>query len=348
MYSYEKHLISYIILEKLNEEYGDCYGRRTLIHLLCALAGGNLENLLTINTQNNIKIEHAARASKSKYGIEKIENFQMHVEGEILSFSYNLIREGRETIIREGDSCQINNILPELDSNNVLIQRGLNSTEREREALYWNLKKIANTANYIDENNVHPKIIALHSLLTTLSSDNELVAQITNEEDPSVGERFLQTVIGAALFYCPSNVNHWDNKISLEALRNKVFENGRVAKDHKNPRRKGAIQLMTDFTSRHMNVNELEVYYETNLAPYTIVTSAENRRLTNYFLEHDDYQEALLANGIEMIPANEERFINNAELKRFVEYLRREYNNNVLFNSHYVHHMLIEFRNLDE
>ncbi len=339
MYNYEKHLIAHYLREKLNENYGNCYGYRALIHLLLTIKNDDINNDLAINNSNQIKIDHSARASISTYGLNTLANFSLNNVNDSVRVSYTLNRNNRNPIERE----LIFHVIPEqLDYHPVLVERGLNSYLEERQTLFSQIRGVSSPV--IDE--VDGKIVALHCFLSALLSVPELVRQISNNVNPIYQERFLQTILGAALFYCPRRRDtHWDRRISLAALRGKVVNNKHWTTDHINPRRKGAMDLMNAFRGNIMSVDDLNEFYHNQLAPFTYLDSHENRRLINYFLEHDNYENALHANGIEMIPANEERFIDNAELNRFVRYMQENYNDNIAFTSRYVNSMLIVFRN---
>ncbi|MDC1362285.1 hypothetical protein N8203_04190 [Crocinitomicaceae bacterium] len=346
MNNYEIHLIAYHLLEKLNEENGNCFGTRTLIHLLitikvAAIKDDNVEHDLEFNNADQMKIEHSARASKSKYGLDFLKNLRLSYKDDKFNVLYELKRKNRDTELREFSFCDIPCVL---DSQENLKNRGFNTSPQERHTLKEILKVVFDNGNEVNENKIDEKFTALQRLLKAISKDKKLVQDISNQK-PSYGDRYLQTILGAALFYCPTSVKHWDGKISLDAIWNKVKYNINWTKDHINPRRRGAMELMKEFVEKKMNVKDLQNLYRKKLANFTYVTSDENRRLTNYYLEYGNREEALTANGINMIPVKEDdRFRNNAELNRFIEYLRKDRNNEGQFNLNYVENKLKEFR----
>lgn len=316
MYKYERHLISYIIIDKLNERYDDIFDSKTLIYLLCATADQTEEpdQLLNNINQNNFSIYHKARASKSKYSIDRIiynDNF-ISIDNNNVIIQWEIDNTPRSLTISE---------IPEyLDDNEYLINSLKNSSYAIRLDL---LNKIKSLANDEENDAVHPKINALYNLIKAISGDENLNSQIQNDENPGEEERFLQTVIGAALFYCPSRINdHWDGKISIEALKNKVFERGSITKDHQIPRRLGAINLMSRVINNEIRSPEgLQNYYDEHLAKFTFVTPEENRRLVNYFLEYTNYETASDANGIISFP-DQQRFVSKLVLNRFISHLQ--------------------------
>jgi hypothetical protein len=314
MYKYERCLLAYLLIDRLNEATEGGYGIRSRIHVLCALKPESIDEDLTLNSQQNIPIDHAARAAKSSYGIDKIQDLQIFVEDGCLRLSYQLLR-GKQIIQRNG--IQLCDIPTKLDSNEVLINRGFNTSPQEREHFRHLLLQLGNKVN----EDIHPKIQAFHQLLSVIVENQDLVDRIVNFENSEVGDRFLQTILGAGIFYLPMNAeNHWNGKISVEALCNLVNDGIRPTKDHILPRRLGASHLLQAYRDNQMTPALLQNYYNENLAQYTLLTSGENTILINYFLNYDNYDEALLANGIILFPQNG-RFANNQEFNDFIAFL---------------------------
>lgn len=316
MYLYERCLLAYLLIDRLNEVTGGGYGTRSRIHVLCALKPEKIDEDLTLNNQQNIAIDHAARAAKSSYGIDKIQDLQIFVEDGCLRLSYQLLN-GKKTINR--NDIRVSDIPNELDNNEVLIQRGFNTSPQERVHFWHLLLQLGNNGN----EDIHPKIEAFHQLLNLIAQDQAIVDKIVNIENPEMGDRFLQTILGAGIFYLPMNAeNHWNGKISAEALCRLVNDGIRPTKDHILPRRLGASQLLQAYNDNQMNPELLQNYYNENLAQYTLLTAGENNRLRNYFLQHNNYDKALQANGIIMFPQNA-RFANNQQFNAFVNFLRQ-------------------------
>jgi len=313
MYKYERCLLAYLLVDRLNEVTNCNYGIRSRIHVLCSLEPGSINDDLRLNNSKNIAIDHAARAARSNYRFHSIQNLQINVNGNTLMLNYQLLT-GNQTIQRDIQLCGI----PEaLDNHEVLNQKGFNTSPQERE-YFWHLLKQLGT-----NEDIHPKIEAFHQLLTAIANNQAIVERIVNMENPDTGDRFLQTILGAGIFYLPQNNEiHWTGKISIEALWNLVNFEIRPTKDHILPRRRGASQLMQVYKDSDMNPALLSEYYNENLAPYNLLTAAENTRLINYFFHHNNYDEALQANGITLFPPKN-RFLNNQQFNNFVDLLRQ-------------------------
>jgi hypothetical protein len=135
---------------------------------------------------------------------------------------------------------------------------------------------------------------------------------------------FLETIIGAAIFYLPNRVNeHFSGYISLEAIKSHL-NSGKMVKDHMMPRRYSAASVLNP----EYSLDNLIADFHNQFASFMYVTSQENKRLVNY--EDDSYDNALIRLGIEKFPRNEKEKFTHSELFLFLKYLRE---NEIQINS---------------
>ena len=88
-------------------------------------------------------------------------------------------------------------------------------------------------------------------------------------------KQFIETTVGAALFYLPSNKKqHFTGQFSEEALAGD--EN---VQEHRYPRKYSARQLLTNPPA---SLDELIEVCNTMYLTYNITTKAENKRLVPY------------------------------------------------------------------
>ena len=158
---------------------------------------------------------------------------------------------------------------------------------------------------------LHPKLTALHAMTAALQPFYE---QASAEE-----QAYLETVVGAAVFYLPQSVEHFDGHISLECLRGCLEEERRV-KDHIYPRKRAGRHLLTNTFSP----NELHDLYHHELARFMYLTPSENSKMVNYYETYDDHDSALYALDIVKFPSNcREPFLHHGEFRNFLRYLAR-------------------------
>ena len=190
---------------------------------------------------------------------------------------------------------------------NSLISVFINETE---EILAINVENIAEEFNL---NEIHPKVISFHHLylsLFDLYNGNKV-----NNEDKS----FFQTVLGAGLFYLPHPESCWDGRISIKAINN-ALEGGKLVKDHIIPRKlasKKLLELPKPLSIDNFNKDYWEVY-----SKFTYVTTYENYKLRNYYIDNLDYNTA--ATNLEILWF--ERGLRNPlpiakDLKELINYL---------------------------
>lgn len=119
---------------------------------------------------------------------------------------------------------------------------------------------------------------------------------------------FIETIIGAAIWYLPHTYEYWTGKISKsakEALT--INRKAKLTKEHQHPRKLAAKELLTAF-DRKVRIIEL---YEDKYALFNLVTPQENKKISQY--QRDgifvDVEGAYSAAGIELIQISQEEFI---------------------------------------
>jgi hypothetical protein len=159
---------------------------------------------------------------------------------------------------------------------------------------------------------LHPKLTALHAMTEAL---RPWYAKASAEE-----QSYLETVVGAAVFYLPQSVDHFGGSISLACLQG-CLEDERRVKDHVYPRKRAGRHLLTtSFTA-----TELHDLYHGELARFMYLTPSENSRMVNFYESHEDHDSALEALGIVKFPgAEQEPFHSHTEFREFLKYLIRE------------------------
>jgi hypothetical protein len=163
-----------------------------------------------------------------------------------------------------------------------------------------------------DDGDPHPKFKALWRMLGPMRS----VYRSTS--DPR--ERsFMETVVGAAVFYLPTSVDHFSGHMSRAAIAG-YLEGRRIVKDHIFPRKlAGRTLLESEFT-----LDELVHIHHTKLAIFMYVSAEENSLLVNYYENHTDHDQAMKALGIEKFPsATGERFRDHKEKREFMKSLAK-------------------------
>lgn len=146
------------------------------------------------------------------------------------------------------------------------------------------------------------RCIALEKLIL------EIKPFYSNENTTENQKAFLETIIGAGLWYFPHGKNYWNKKISQNAIE-QLRQNSqlRLTKDHVYPRKGSAKKLLTEDLGLTGEGFQLFSLYEGELAVYVVVTSEENRRLINIQrdFEYGNWQEAYKRAGIELVDFNE-------------------------------------------
>ena len=106
--------------------------------------------------------------------------------------------------------------------------------------------------------------------------------------DPSSSEdqqRFVETVIGAALWYLPEVEECWTGKMSVASLKSCHPDLGseppKLTKDHEYPRKLAAAELLIS-SEGHAESEKLFELYVTKYGRYNYVTPQENKALVQY------------------------------------------------------------------
>jgi len=122
------------------------------------------------------------------------------------------------------------------------------------------------------------------------------------------GKNYIETVVGAALFYLPHPVNEcFSGYCSINALNEKI-KGRRVVKEHIVPRKYAAKKVLAACYESNLFV----VDFQERFSRFMYLTPEENRRTVNY--AEATHDEALVNLGIEKFPAGESPFVNNHTL----------------------------------
>ncbi|MFC7357071.1 hypothetical protein ACFQO1_05190 [Jejudonia soesokkakensis] len=170
------------------------------------------------------------------------------------------------------------------------------------------------------EERLRERCIALENLINS-------IREYYSEESTSKNQRaFIETIIGAAIWYLPHGKDYWNNKVSKAAISSlRDSAEVRLTRDHIYPRKDSAKKLLTDAEiSLNGDGTNLKELYQKELGKYILVTPDENRRLVaiqknhNYGKWEDAYEEA----GIELfdyeqiLESEEEEFLQMFRKKR--------------------------------
>jgi hypothetical protein len=156
----------------------------------------------------------------------------------------------------------------------------------------------------------HPKFKALKKMLDSMRP------QYKSTTDPA--ERsFMETVVGAAVFYLPTSVDHFSGHMSRGAIAG-YLEGKRIVKDHILPRKlAGRTLLESEFS-----LEDIVQSHHNRLAVFMYVSAEENSLLVNYYEDHADHDEAMKALGIDKFPPTAgDRFRDHREKREFLKSL---------------------------
>ena len=100
-------------------------------------------------------------------------------------------------------------------------------------------------------------------------------------------KRYLETIIGAALWYLPVPKECWTGKISVEAIRDHHPESGvqgpKLTADHEYPRKIAAADLLARHAGGKGDLrDELLPLYVTKYGRFNYITPHENRSLMRH------------------------------------------------------------------
>lgn len=119
---------------------------------------------------------------------------------------------------------------------------------------------------------------------------------------------FIETIIGAAIWYLPHTHKYWTGKISKAAKEALLLDKkARLTKEHQYPRKLAAKELL-QATDRNVPILEL---YEDIYAKFNIVTPLENKKISQY--QRDgifiDIESAYQSAGIELLEITNEELV---------------------------------------
>jgi len=172
--------------------------------------------------------------------------------------------------------------------------------------------------------------------LTTLLEPVRNVYAASNDAE----KNFIETIIGASIFYLPHPVNEcFSGYCSLRALNEKIAGR-RIVKEHIIPRKFAARQVL----SEGYGLNGFFQDFTNRFRRFMYLTPEENKMTVNYTEETHD--EALVNLGIVKFPAGASPFVNNHTLFMnfiaFCKTLRQEQRD---FDLDAATAMLIDFKN---
>tara|TARA_B110000240_G_C13341819_1_gene385843 strand:+ start:101 stop:613 length:513 start_codon:yes stop_codon:yes gene_type:complete len=124
--------------------------------------------------------------------------------------------------------------------------------------------------------------------MTKRYSDLENDFNLSNESKEE-GKAFLETIIGAAIFYLPGGKKLFNNQISKDAW-NSGKPKSKLTKEHFYPRKWSAKQLLTQDVIHFKGDGEtLKQLYLNKYGLYNLVTSKENTSLRELQKNFDEY-----------------------------------------------------------
>lgn len=327
-------LLTKYIFDKLTTTDYHPLDWRTAIY--AALLEGNIKNPnldYNYGNYNTWKIDHQWRGNINNID-QKLQscNFTMNNDNEII-FNCSFIDE-----INTQTPNQIRNIYNEeisLKTTNLSTQLWTNvgpnnikvlNTVAESEFLHNSILKVfinddeepisINDEKIDDDfplNEIHVKVKSFHQLYISLFDSYK--ENTANEQDKS----FFQTVLGAAIFYLPHPESCWDGRISVKAI-NHAIEGGKLVKDHIIPR-KLASKILLELP-KPLSIDEFNAVYWEVYSKFTYVTTKENYKLRNYYIDNLDYNTAASKSEIEWFEKGLRNPTPNArDLKEFLGYL---------------------------
>jgi hypothetical protein len=286
---------------------------------------------------NQWKISHRLRANlssakKSQLCLIQLEGEkigQMHLNIKV-RFSENNTTYDESVTLQASDFSDILWTPSEIFSRTIL-------QNAEEAASIFNL--IAdNFAPSIQKINIDENIASYqkyHAFLETLNTTREQY-----KKGDKAYKSFIESLLAAGLFYLPFGKNHFQGFISFRALFENLQCEGTMVKDHVLPRKRAA-KILLDMKTINWSVVDFVKWYQKNMQ-FMLVTSAENRALINYYLRHENYEEALNHYNIIKLP-NIGSFKSLIEVNEFIRYLNER--NIVPLDAIEANEALEQFRN---
>jgi hypothetical protein len=137
-------------------------------------------------------------------------------------------------------------------------------------------------------------------------SDKYFSEETTNDQ-----RKFIETTLGAAIYYLPHSDNYWTGKIS-KCAKEALEENNktRLTKEHQFPRKIAAKELLMEVENIKNKKVSLQKLYEEKYAKFNFVTPQENAKLKKYQKDtiFINSETAYKSAGIELFEINEYDF----------------------------------------
>lgn len=168
------------------------------------------------------------------------------------------------------------------------------------------------------EERLHQRCIALENII------NSIRDYYSNTQTSENQKAFIETVIGAAIWYLPHGKDYWNKKVSKTAIeRLKHSEETRLTRDHIYPRKDSAKKLLTEDLGLNGDGKNLKDLYQSELGKYVLVTPEENRQLISIQKNHDygNWKDAYREAEIELLDFEE---VIESEGKEFLKLFKRQ------------------------
>jgi hypothetical protein len=130
---------------------------------------------------------------------------------------------------------------------------------------------------------------------------------------------YIETILGAALWYLPTSKELWTGKISIQALRDFHPRSGsakpRLTEDHEFPRKVSAVELMQRaWKDEDPSAAMLELYLK-KYGRFNYITPTENKVLVKFQKTHlfADPESAYASANVRLLT------ISSAELKKILK-----------------------------
>jgi hypothetical protein len=163
------------------------------------------------------------------------------------------------------------------------------------------------------------------------------VRDVYSSQDET-GKNFIETVIGASIFYLPHPVNEcFNGYCSIKALNEKI-KNKRIVREHITPRKYAAREILD---AGYM-LNNFPSDFSERFRRFMYLTSEENKKTVNYTEKTHD--EALLNLDVVKFPNTKSPFVNNHTLfMNFISFCKENKKKNKKLNIESAMLLLEEF-----
>jgi len=174
------------------------------------------------------------------------------------------------------------------------------------------------------------KIKALQNLLVPIRD----IYAIQND----TGKSYIETVVGASIFYLPHPVNEcFSGYCSIDALNRKISDRS-IVKEHITPRKYAAREILNEA----YNLENFSTDLSERFRKFMYLTAEENRRTVNFMEETHD--EALINLDIEKFPLGDSPFENNhTRFMNFIGFCKENHRENDLLSLESAMNLLQQF-----